>query len=206
MTTLGRMQVPPGRAGRLWLEQRLGARSSTWGSCSTKGAILDREEQRLANRAADRAGDVAAVMRGVGDVDAACCCVIKPPRPADRLGWQNGPGRDRDGIHHWDCTRCQWSGAPGTAAEPTRLWAAPPCRRLGCRARCCGGYPSNAVATAALRVVQAESVTTHRTLRAVEQRWIPGLLTALAEVRLELEELEHAEGVRHRWAAQQRRR
>jgi hypothetical protein len=30
--------------------------------------------------------------------------------------------------------------------------------------------------------------------------------TALAQVRLELEELEHAEGVRHRWAAQQRKR
>jgi hypothetical protein len=30
--------------------------------------------------------------------------------------------------------------------------------------------------------------------------------TALAQVRLELEELEHAEGVRHRWAAQPRKR
>ena len=62
---------------------------------------------------------------------------------------------------------------------------------------------SAAVATAALRAVQAEMATTRRTLRAVEQRWIPRLSTALAEVRLELEELEHAEGVRHRWAAQQ---
>ncbi len=47
--------------------------------------------------------------------------------------------------------------------------------------------------------------STRRTLRAVEQRWIPRLSSALAGVRLELEELEHAEGVRHRWAAQQQR-
>ena len=65
---------------------------------------------------------------------------------------------------------------------------------------------SAAVAAAALRALRAELAATRRTLRAVEQRWIPRLSTALAEVRLELEELEHAEGVRHRWAAQQRRR
>jgi vacuolar-type H+-ATPase subunit D/Vma8 len=62
---------------------------------------------------------------------------------------------------------------------------------------------SIAVATAALRTVQAEQAATRRTLRAVEQRWIPRLSSALALVRLELEELEHAEGVRHRWAGQQ---
>ena len=65
---------------------------------------------------------------------------------------------------------------------------------------------SAAVAAAALRALRAELAATRRTLRAVEQRWIPGLSTALADVRLELEELEHAEGVRYRWAAQQRRR
>jgi V/A-type H+-transporting ATPase subunit D len=64
---------------------------------------------------------------------------------------------------------------------------------------------SAAAATAALRAMQAELAATRRTLRAVEQRWIPRLSSALALVRLELEELEHAEGVRHRWAAQQRR-
>jgi vacuolar-type H+-ATPase subunit D/Vma8 len=64
---------------------------------------------------------------------------------------------------------------------------------------------SAAVATAALRAVRAELAATRRTLRALEQRWIPRFSSTLAQVRLDLEELEHAEGVRHRWAARQQR-
>jgi hypothetical protein len=49
------------------------------------------------------------------------------------------------------------------------------------------------------------AATGHR-LRAVEDRWIPRLPEALRRTELDLEELEHAEGVCLRWAAEHRPR
>jgi V/A-type H+-transporting ATPase subunit D len=58
-----------------------------------------------------------------------------------------------------------------------------------------------AVVEAALRVLEAEERATRRRLRALEDRWIPRLERALADVQLTLQEEEHADGIRLRWAA-----
>ena len=58
-----------------------------------------------------------------------------------------------------------------------------------------------AVVDAAVRLIDAEVATTRRRLRAIRGRHVPRLSAALAEVELQLEELEHDEGVRMRWAA-----
>ncbi|HEX6760789.1 MAG TPA: V-type ATP synthase subunit D [Propionibacteriaceae bacterium] len=199
------MRVPPGRAGRLWLEQRLGVAQHAGELLKNKLAILNREEQRLAQRAADGTGEWqrrcreaetwalrAAVLSGrralriasdgtMAQADVAMGLTIGIEHPVDaavRLKHQDQP--------------VVGSAAVMQAAEAARAAVE--------------AALSAAVAAAALRALRAELAATRRTLRAVEQRWIPRLSTALAEVRLDLEELEHAEGVRHRWAAQQRRR
>ena len=62
---------------------------------------------------------------------------------------------------------------------------------------------THAAAEAALRVLEAEEAATRRRLRAIEDRWMPRLREALAQIQLGLEEQEHAEGVQRRWAAAQ---
>lgn len=58
----------------------------------------------------------------------------------------------------------------------------------------------HAAATAAGRRVAAEIALTRQQVRAIERHWIPRLHEALDLSRLELEEYEHAEAVRRRWA------
>jgi V/A-type H+-transporting ATPase subunit D len=65
---------------------------------------------------------------------------------------------------------------------------------------------THAAAEAALRVLEAEEVATRRRLRAIEDRLVPRLQQALAQIQLGLEEQEHAEGVQLRWAAARQER
>ena len=58
----------------------------------------------------------------------------------------------------------------------------------------------HAAAAEALRVLQAEVTATRYRLRAIEDRWIPRLEQALAEVTLALEEQELADAARLRLA------
>jgi V/A-type H+-transporting ATPase subunit D len=205
MTTLGKMRVPPGRAGRLWLEQRLGVAQHAGGLLKQKVAILNREEQRLADRAADGAGEWRRLC-AESETWTLRAAVLSSRRAlriaSDGTTAQAEIARGSTiGIAHpvSGVVRREQQNLPvvGSAAVMQAAEAA----RAAVEAAL-----SAAVDAAALRALRAELAATRRTLRAVEQRWIPRLSTALAEVRLELEELEHAEGVRHRWAAQQRRR
>ncbi|WP_199831153.1 V-type ATP synthase subunit D [Streptomyces sp. NBRC 110028] len=58
-----------------------------------------------------------------------------------------------------------------------------------------------AVARRAARVVGAEVAGTRQRVRALRRHWIPRLEEALARVDLALEESEHEDAVRRRWAA-----
>jgi V/A-type H+/Na+-transporting ATPase subunit D len=58
----------------------------------------------------------------------------------------------------------------------------------------------HAAATEALRVLEAEALATRYRPRAIEDRWIPRLEQALAEVTLALEEQELADAARLRRA------
>jgi V/A-type H+/Na+-transporting ATPase subunit D len=57
MTAPGGVRVPPGRAGRLWLERRLAIAQHAGELLKQKLAILNHEEQRLTQRAADGAAE-----------------------------------------------------------------------------------------------------------------------------------------------------
>ncbi|MGZ5405913.1 MAG: V-type ATP synthase subunit D, partial [Nocardioides sp.] len=62
----------------------------------------------------------------------------------------------------------------------------------------------HAAVEAASRILEGEERATRRRVRAIEERWIPRLRQALAEVQLKLEEEEHADGIRLRWASGRR--
>jgi V/A-type H+/Na+-transporting ATPase subunit D len=189
----------------LWLERRLAIAQHAAELLKQKVAILNHEEQRLAQRAAEGTEEWqrlcaesetwtlrAAVLSGRRALRIALDGTMAQAEIA--TGFTIGIEHPVGGMVH---LKQQDLTSVGSAAVTQAAEAA----RAAVEAAL-----SAAVATAALRTVQAELAATRRTLRAVEQRWIPRLSSALALVRLELEELEHAEGVRHRWAAQQRRR
>ncbi|MGW3108963.1 V-type ATP synthase subunit D [Streptomyces sp. NPDC001100] len=58
-----------------------------------------------------------------------------------------------------------------------------------------------AVIRAAARAVGAEVLSTRQRVRALRRHWIPRLEQALARVDLALEQSEHEDAVRRRWAA-----
>jgi V/A-type H+/Na+-transporting ATPase subunit D len=203
MTAPGGVRVPPGRAGRLWLERRLAIAQHAGELLKQKLAILNHEEQRLAQRAADGAAEW---WRLCAESETwTLRAAVLSSRRALRIA-SGGTTAQADiemgftiGIEH------PVSGVVRLKKQQDLPVAGSAAVTEAAEAACAAveAALSAAVATAALKTVQAEMATTRRTLRAVEQRWIPRLSTALTEVRLELEELEHAEGVRHRWAAQQ---
>jgi V/A-type H+-transporting ATPase subunit D len=57
------------------------------------------------------------------------------------------------------------------------------------------------VAATALRSVRAEVQATRRKLRAIRERWVPRLEAAKAALLVSLDDQEHEEHVRLRWAA-----
>jgi V/A-type H+-transporting ATPase subunit D len=61
----------------------------------------------------------------------------------------------------------------------------------------------HAVADAAARAIDAEVTATRQRLRGIQDRWIPLLDGALTRLRLDLDEAEHAEAIRLRWAGEQ---
>jgi V/A-type H+-transporting ATPase subunit D len=204
MIAPGGMRIPPGRAGRLWLERRLATAQHAGRLLKEKLAILNHEEQRLAGRAAEGAEEWRRLCAEseMWTLRAAALSSRRGLRIASdgttaqaeiAMGFTIGVEHPVSGVAR---RKQQDLPAVGSAAVTEAAEAA----RAAVEAAL-----SAAVATAALRAVQGELAATRRTLRAVEQRWIPRLSSALSRVRLELEELERAEGVRHRWAAQQRR-
>jgi V/A-type H+-transporting ATPase subunit D len=77
---------------------------------------------------------------------------------------------------------------------------------LGSAERATRAGVDHAVASHALAAVQAEIGVTRRQLRAVRDRWTPRLESARRSLAIALEDQEHDEGVRLRWAAAPDRR
>jgi V/A-type H+-transporting ATPase subunit D len=197
------MRIPPGRAGRLWLERRLATAQHASGLLKEKVAILSHAEQRLAQRAAQTAGEWQRLCAesGTWTLRAALLSGRRVLRIASdgvtaqaevELGSTIGVEHPISGVVRME--RTEDVPVVGSAAVKQATDAANAAVDAALAA---------AVASAALRAVRAELAATRRTLRALEQRWIPRFSSTLVQVRLDLEELERAEGVRHRWAARQ---
>ena len=190
-----RLAVPPGRAGRLWLVQRLAVAHRAAGLLDRKLQVLTRELDTLR----------AAAEQTRADWEAACREAERRLLRAVLLGGERAVRLASDvdeadvtvwytvtmGARHPAGARCAvgraegWEGAAVAEARQayrTALTAA----------------VQHAAAAAAVGVVESETTATRYRLRAVRDRWIPRLSEALAAVEFSLEELERADTARLR--------
>jgi V/A-type H+/Na+-transporting ATPase subunit D len=192
-------RIPPGRAGRLWLLDRIRSGRLAASLLDRKVKILRAEQQRL---------QALAEQSRARWVDCA--------READLWGQRSALlGGERDFRHSTPATAAavvvEWGSVMGArypVAATTRL---PPqvdrgagtaalveastAYRLAVEAAA-----THAVAQAAVHIIEAELEATGRRLRAISDRWLPRLEGWLAAVTRELEETEREEAFRLRWA------
>jgi V/A-type H+-transporting ATPase subunit D len=201
-TVARELHAPPGRAGRLWLQHRLTIAQQGADLLDHKLRILRTERERLAlqrERTAE-AWDTASreattwLLRGVllgGERSVRLSC---DQTLADvQVVWEQ-----RMGVRYPAEATCTVPERPPDA-RPTGNAALVAARESHRRAL--QAAVQHAAVEAAVRILRAEETATRRRLRAIEDRWIPRLRDALAEVQFNLEEEEHADGVRLRWAA-----
>jgi len=189
-----RLAVPPGRAGRLWLVQRLAVARRAADLLDRKLRVLAAELER-ARTTAEMTGQ---------EWDATCREAQRQLLHAVLLGGERAVrlagGTDAQVTISYTVTMGARhpAGARYTAGEPAG-WdgAAVAGARQAYRAALAAAA-RHAAAAAALAVIEAETTATRRRLRAVRDRWIPGLSQALAAVEFALEELERDDAARLR--------
>jgi V/A-type H+/Na+-transporting ATPase subunit D len=199
MSAAGRLRVPPGRAGRLWLRGRLAVARHGLDLLDRKLRILRGEQERLA-LLTQRTGDEweqacrqaetwllrAALLGGQRSLRLA----TGGPPAGVTVAW-----RDTMGIRYPAEATCD---APGQASPPPGGAALE--RAAAAHRAALAAAARHAAASAALRTVDAEVAATSQRLRAIQDRWIPRLRATLAQVELDLDELEHADAARLRRA------
>jgi V/A-type H+/Na+-transporting ATPase subunit D len=192
-----RIAVPPGRAGRLWLDRRLQA--------ARRGAdLLDRKLRILEAELDARRAPAQAARR---EWERCCADAEKWLLRAALLGGQRGIRLASEdsvtdvriaytvtaGVRHPVSATC--------AIPPPTGWAGPAtseARRAHQAAL--AAAVAHAAEAAALRLIEEEVAVTRYRLRAVRDRWIPRLEQARAEIMFALDELERADQARLRRA------
>lgn len=201
----GLLHAPPGRAGRLWLQRRLATARQGADLLDHKLRILRTERERLALQqertaatwqAACREAD-GWLLRGVllGG-ERAIRLSTDQPRAEVEVIWEAPMG-----VRYPAEANCT---VPDPSPDSPLTDNAALVEARDCLRRALQAAVRHAAVEAAVRVLEAEELATRRRVRAIEDRWIPRLGEALAEVQFKLEEEEHADGVRLRWAAGRR--
>lgn len=193
---------PPGRAGLLWLQHRI--------------ALADRAASRLDQKLRILFAEQAAFTRLVRQTGPEW---EQRSREAERwllraalLDGQEGvrppAGLPPAQVHiDWTTSLGTTYPASGTCTMPdpdpqlAGVSSAASTEAAVAYRRALEAGVAHAVASTAARAIDAEVATTRQRLRGVQDRWVPRLAAALAELRLGLDEAEHAEGTRMRWAA-----
>jgi V/A-type H+/Na+-transporting ATPase subunit D len=194
--------VPPGRAGRLWLDQRLHSGRRAADLLDRKLKVLRAELERFeekrdqadqrwreAWRQADTWGLRATMADGLRELR------LAEPSTMARVSvaWDSVMGLRYPAEAQVEPPAVAPSDrGPGGAA----LVEASTAYREALRAAASLG-----AASAACRVIEAEIGQTRRRLRAITERWIPRLESRLSRLRQELDETEREENFRRRRAA-----
>jgi V/A-type H+/Na+-transporting ATPase subunit D len=191
-----RLSVPPGRAGRLWLDRRLTAARRGADLLDRKLRILQPELGRLRAAAeltgrqwrersaeADRALLIASLQGGQRAIRLASSV----DEAEVRIGYQVtiGVRHPATGTLVPPAGQAPWSGLTTGQASQAHVLA------LDAAVR-------HAVAAEALRVIDAEAIATRYRLRAIRNRLIPALEQARAEAAQAIDELERADAARLR--------
>ena len=202
MTTAKLRGLPPGRAGRMWLGRRLAVAERGADLLEQKLRILVAEEQSFALLAERTQGEWEASVR---DLER---WMLRAALLSGERGWRLAcdgehaqaeiEWRQTMGVRYPARSSCRMplrdpsDPAPANTALVHAATAAERAVRAGV---------DQAVAVTALIAVRAEIVSTRRQLRAVRDRWTPRLESARRALTLALDDQEHDEGVRLRWAA-----
>ncbi len=198
-------RMPPGRAGRLWLTDRLAAAQHAGSLLDRKLRILLAERERAAMRergtreawldSSERAREWLARAAALG---------------GDRALRRARTGRYANVELTWTTVMgLSYPAAAGyrppddDAAMPPDGTAALIEARAAAR-RAASDALDYAVARAAVRAIDAELATTRQRLRAITDRWTPRLEHAYAQLAQQLEEAERSELVQLRWATGRR--
>lgn len=194
--------LPPGRAGRVWLDRRLEVAERGTGLLETKLRILAAEQQRFELLAArtQREFEVRVVDAELWMSRARVLSGRRGIRFASPVSvasveviWQSTMGvRFPSGARTVRAERRPDAAAP----DSSPLAVAAEAYAAALRAAA-----DHAAALAAVEAVRAEVRGTRRRLRALERRWTPRLRQARRSLADSLEESEREDGVRLRWAA-----
>ncbi|MFH8520423.1 V-type ATP synthase subunit D [Streptomyces gelaticus] len=203
MSVHGR-EVPTGRAGRLRLRRSLATALRGADLLERKARLLlDREcaERRVAEEAGfvwrNRLAEADSwLVRGVMlSGERALAEAVPEGQASVEVRWDTLMG-----VRH--PAAMAWAGPARSPAEPTppntALAHAETAYRAAVRAAA-----EHAAHQAAADLLAAEAERTRQRVRALRRRRIPRLQSELAAVELALEEAEHEEAVRRRWAAAQ---
>lgn len=193
----------PGRAGRLWLRQRLAVTRRSAELLDRKLQLLEREcvvlrdrceetarQWALACAAADRWSARTAVL-GAGDVAVAAAGVTGRGRAAVRWADTMGVRRPVEATTDLPPVDPVALAAANGAVAPA--WAA-------CRTAVQAAV-EHAVADRALHLLEDERQATQHRLRAIEHRRLPALVDELHDLEIRLDELEREEMLMSRWAS-----
>jgi V/A-type H+/Na+-transporting ATPase subunit D len=193
-----KLAVPPGRAGRIWLVRRLETARRGADLLDRKLRILQGELARLLAMAAEteaqwneRQADAHAWL-----LRAALLGGERSIRLAD-------DGQPADVTVSYEITMgIRYPVGAACSVPPAATWDGPVVARTRQAYRAAlAAAAAHAAAAAAVRVVEDEVQTTRYRLRAVQDRWIPRLEQALADVTFALEEQERADAARLRLSA-----
>ena len=194
--------LPPGRAGRMWLGRRLAVAERGADLLERKLRILVAEEQSFALLADRTQGEGEAAVRELdrwmlraallsGERGLRLAC--DGAEAEVQIEW-----RQTMGVRYPARSACRLPERVPTEPTPanTALVHAAAAAERAVRAGA-----DQAVASTALIAVRAEIGSTRRQLRAVRDRWTPRLESARLALTIALDDQEHDEGVRLRWAA-----
>ena len=189
--------VPPGRAGRLWLTRRLKVAWRAADLLDRKLRILQAELARFRDSEA----------RTAAEWDRCCADAERWLLRASMLGGERAVRLAADGppatvtIPYTVTMGVRHPASPACVIPASVTWDGPTLTRTRqAHAAALEAAARHAAAAEALRVIEAEVLATRYRLRAIEDRWIPRLEQALAEVTFALEEQELADAARLRLA------
>jgi V/A-type H+-transporting ATPase subunit D len=194
------LRFPPGRAGRVWLSERLAVATSALSLLENKRALLEGEQRRLR----------AHLDRTARDWERACSAALEWQMRAALFGGTRSV-LEAAPVAHADVQvrRTTLAGvdypesiesAASQADSAQIISSAGLYHACEAHRRALAAAAEHAAAAAAVRAVERELAVTRIHARAVRHRRIPGLRAALAELDLTLEERERDERVTARAA------
>ena len=200
-------QVPPGRAGRLWLVSRLATARRGRDLLDRKHQLLRREQERLAavvgaRRSAwtDAFADAQrwSLRTGIiaGSVTTDLFAHAVAGRATVTVAWTNTMG-----VRHAGEAQCDFPALAAAAGVAGNAALAP--AAAAHRAALTAAVDA-AIAITALRRIEDELYATQRRLRGIERHRIPRFASALHDLELRLDETEREERVATHWARERK--